>query len=183
MIGQSIDDLYFSYRPVAGHAEGCPRRDADVWETTRFRWYSRADEQVRQTVIRYACHLCGVVGFERADGELSTECTHASQVGYGSKPEKVAGVWLHPGPRIWYGDDRGPLVYFVTANKQPPQRPEDVIGKVGWSLGPRGGVRWGAGIGANEHGTAVRGAEQTWPSRRGAVAWVIANAQAEAVDR
>jgi hypothetical protein len=46
----------------------------------------------------------------------------------------------------------------------------------GWSLGPRGGVRWGAGIGATEYGTVLRGSEQSWPSRRAAVGWVVANA-------
>ncbi len=178
MIGQNIDDLYFRYDSVAGHAEGCPRRGTDVWETTRFTWYSRSDEATRQTVIRYACRQCGVVSFERVDGPMSSECTHASQVGYGSKPEKMLGVWLHPGPRIWHDDDRGPTVFFVTATKEPPRRPEDVLGKVGWNLGPRHGLRWSAGLGCPDHGSVLRGAEQTWTSRRAAVAWVIAAAEA-----
>jgi hypothetical protein len=175
-LAKSIDALYFDYTPVAGHLEGCRFRGTDTWEVTRHTWESFDGERVEET-IRLACHDCGVVHFRGpSDGIGSQETTHADQVGYASKPERTAGVWLHPGPRIWYGDDRGPLAYFVTASKVPPHRPEDVIGKVGWSLGPRGGVRWGAGIGATDHGAVVRAAEQTWPSRRAAVAWVVANA-------
>ena len=175
MTGKSIDDLYFRFRPVAGHLEGCPRCGTDVWEVTRFT-RDGFDGERRETTIRYACRLCGVVGFESTDGDMSTEHTHASQVGYASKPERVLGYWLHPGPGIWHGDDRGPTVFFVTASKVPPRRPEDVLGKVGWNLGPRHGLRWGAGLGCSDHGTVVRAAEQTWTSRRGAVAWVAANA-------
>ena len=174
MITHNIDDLYFRYRSVAGHLEGCSRRGSDVWEVTRYVRERYPDGA--ETVIRYACHQCGVVGFERADGDMSIEHTHASQVGYGSKPERVLGVWLHPGPRIWYGDDRGPAAYLVTAGKEPPARPGDVLGKVGWSLGPRHGVRWAAGLGCTGHGTVLASSGQTWTSRRAAVAWVVANA-------
>jgi hypothetical protein len=174
VITHNIDDLYFRYRSVAGHLEGCSRRGTDVWETTRYVRERYPDGT--ETVIRSACRECGVVAFERTDSDMSHETTHASQVGYGSKPEKVLGHWLHPGPGIWYGDDRGPTVFFVTATKEPPTRPEDVLGKVGWNLGPRHGLRWSAGLGCTDHGTVLRGAEQTWPSRRAAVAWVIENA-------
>jgi hypothetical protein len=44
-------------------------------------------------------------------------------------------------------------------------------------------VRWGAGIGATGHATVLRACEQTWASRRAAVAWVVANTQDRAVDR
>lgn len=110
--------------------------------------------------------------YERSDRELSSETTHASEVGYGSKPERVAGVWLWPGPRIWHGDGRGPVAYFITATKDRPRCPEDVVGRVAWSLGPRGGIRWSAGLGCTGHGTVLESAGQTWPSRRAAVAWV-----------
>jgi hypothetical protein len=175
MIGRSIDDLYFRYQPVAGHVVGCPHRDTNLWETTRFTWVS-FDGDRTETTIRYACRQCGMVNFEHVDSAMSFECTHASQVGYGSRPERVLGVWLHPGPRIWHGDERGPMVYLVTASKEPPRRPEDVTGKVAWFLGPRGGVRWSAGLGCTGHGTVVTAADQNWASRRAAVAWVIENA-------
>jgi hypothetical protein len=176
-LAKSIDALYFDYKPVAGHLEGCRYRGTDVWEVTRYAWESFDGERCEET-LRLACHECGVVHFRGPrDGVGSFETTHANQVGYASRPERVLGVWLHPGPRIWYGDERGPLVYFIAASKEPPHRPEDVIGKVGWSLGPRGGVRWGAGIGATGHATVLRASEQTWASRRAAVAWVVANTQ------
>jgi hypothetical protein len=38
------------------------------------------------------------------------------------------------------------------------------------------GRRWSAGIGATDHGTVLHGSEQTWPSRRAVVAWVIQHA-------
>jgi hypothetical protein len=182
-LAKSIDALYFDYKPVAGHMEGCRFRGTDTWEVTRHVWLSFDGERC-EVVIRMACHECGVVHFDGPhDGLGSCETTHASEIGYASKPERVHGLWLHPGPRIWRGDGRGPLVYFVTASKTPPSKPEDVIGKVGWSLGPRGGVRWSAGIGATGHATVLRASEQTWASRRAAVAWVVANTQDGAVGR
>jgi hypothetical protein len=172
---KSIDVLYFGYRPVADHLEGCRFHGTDMWEVTRHTWDSfRRDRD--EVTIRYACHECGVITFESTDGPMSFECTHADQVGYASKPEKVLGVWLHPGPRIWHSDDRGPQAYLITVSKEPPGRPEDVLGKVGWNLGPRRGLRWSAGLGCTGHGSVLRGAEQTWASRRAAVAWVVANA-------
>jgi hypothetical protein len=177
--GRGVDALYFEYQPAAGHLEGCPRRGTDVWEVTRFRWESYSGDKTEITV-RLACFECGVVHFDRADSDPSTETTHASEVGYASKPEKVAGVWLHAGPRIWHGDDRGPLAYLITGSKETPRRTEDVLGKVGWTLGSRAGVRWSAGLGCTGHGTVRKAAEQTWSSRRAAVAWVVANTAASA---
>ncbi len=175
-LAKNIDALYFGYRPVAGHAEDCSRHGTDVWEVTRHTWENFDGTRVEET-IRLACHECGVVHFRGpSDGLGSHETTHASQVGYAGKPEKVLGHWLHPGPRIWYDDDRGPQAYLITVSKQPPARPEDVLGKVGWNLGPRHGLRWSAGLGCTDHGSVLRGAEQTWASRRAAVAWVIENA-------
>jgi len=175
-LAKSIDDLYFGYTPVADHLEGCRFRGTDVWEVTRHTEHvpSWSDRQPEIT-LRLACHECGAVTFRISDGEGSFETTHADQVGYAGKPEKVAGVWLHPGPRIWYGDERGPARFYVTATKDRPRQPGDVLGMVGWSLGRRGGVRWGAGVGCTGHGTVLRASEQTWTSRRAAVAWVVAN--------
>jgi hypothetical protein len=175
VISHSIDGLYFDYQPLAGHAEGCPRHGTDVWETTRHVWSSFSGDKT-ETTIRVACRSCGVVHFERADSDLSTETTHASQVGYGGKPEKVAGVWLWPGPRIWHGDDRGPQTFLVTVSKDMPRQPEDVLGKVGWHLGRRGGVRWSAGLRRTGHGTVLATATEDFASRRAAVAWVAAQA-------
>ncbi len=111
--GHGISGLYFDYRPVAGHCAGCPQQDTDLWEVTRYQ-RKNLDGEVTQTTLRYACHECGAVGFETFDGTWSSfENTHATEAGYGSKPDRVLGLWLWPGPRIWNGDDRGPTAYYV----------------------------------------------------------------------
>jgi hypothetical protein len=172
-----IDSLYFDYRPAAGHLESCLRRGTDAWEVTRHVSRSYGDDDKSEVTIRLACHDCGVVHFESARSEnLSTEIAHGSEIGYGSRPERVAGLWLWPGPRIWHGDGRGPTVYLITATKDRPTRPEDVLGKVGWCLGRRGGIHWSAGVGCGRYGSVLEAAEQTWPSRRAAVAWVAEKA-------
>lgn len=177
-LAKSIDALYFGYKPVAGHAEDCLRRGTDVWEVTRHTEYVPSwSDRHPEVTLRLACHECGVIYFQTTGAEPSFQTTHASEIGYASRPEKVAGVWLHPGPRIWHGDERGPSRFYVTATKDRPRQPADVLGMVGWSLGRRGGVRWGAGVGCTGHGTVeVSSGDQTWTSRRAAVAWVVANA-------
>lgn len=176
-LAKSMDALYFGYRPVAGHMEDCRWHGTDVWEVTRHIWESFSGDRCEET-IRLACHECGVVHFRGpSDGLGSFEATHADQVGYASKPERVLGVWLHPGPRIWHGDERGPLSFYVTRSRERPRQPEDVLGVVGWTLGRRGGTRWGAGVGCTHHATVeISSGDQTWPSRRAAVAWVLAQA-------
>jgi hypothetical protein len=169
-----IASVYFRFGPVAGHLPDCPRAGTGIWEVTR---HARdgLNGETRETTIRVACFDCGVVRFETFNGApMSTETTHASETGYGSRPEKVAGLWLHPGPRIWHGDDRGPTAYYVTRTKDRPRVPADAIGIVGWHLGKRHGVRWGAGLQPTDYGTVARAADQDWPSRRAAVAWIAA---------
>lgn len=174
-LGQSIGSLYFQFRPVAGHLAGCSREGTDVWESTRFTWEG-FDGETKETTFRFACDECGVVAFESVDGPMSSlECTHASQVGYGSRPERVAGLWLHPGPRLWRGDEHGPCAFYVTHGKDRPRQPGDVAGIVAWHLGKRGGVRWSAGLEATEYGTAKTAAGQDFASRRAAVAWIAAH--------
>ena len=97
-LAKSIDALYFDYRPVAGHLKGCRFHGTDMWEVTRHTWESFSGDIYEET-IRLACHECGVVHFRGpTDGIGSFETTHADQVGYAGKPERVLGVWLHPGP-------------------------------------------------------------------------------------
>jgi hypothetical protein len=62
----------------------------------------------------------------------------------------------------------------VTRTSDRPRQPDDVAGIVAWTLGKRGGVHWGAGLGATDHGTAKTGAGQEFSSRRAAVAWIAA---------
>jgi hypothetical protein len=177
-LAKSISALYFGYRPAAGHLEGCRYRGTDMWEVTRHIWESFGGKRCEET-IRLACHECGVVHFHGpTDGPASSETTHASQVGYASKPEKAGGVWLHPGPRLWRGEERGPSAFYVTRTKDRPRQPGDVLGIVGWHLGRRGGVRWGAGAGCTGHGVKVSCSDD-FTSRRAAVAWVVERAELE----
>lgn len=168
--GKTIDALYFGYGPAAGHAPGCVRHGTDTWDVTRFTRLGTGD-QADETVIRLACDKCGVITFASFDGDRTTETTHADVIGFGSKPEKVAGLWLHAGPPFWYGDDR-PECYYVTVTKDRPQRPEDAAGIVAWSRGPRGGTRWQAAHGLTERGRAREQAGRNFPCRRAAVEWI-----------
>lgn len=169
--GQNIRSLYFGYEPVREHAPGCPREGSDLWEATRFTNESYGG-QVRETVFRFVCAECGAAAFFRTDGAPGEERTHASTIGFGSKPERVAGLWLHPGPLLLHGDGRGPAAFYVTRTKDRPREPGDVTGVVAWQLGPRGGVRWRAGLGVTEHGSAGTVAGSDFSSRRAAVAWI-----------
>jgi hypothetical protein len=171
----NIRAQYFGFRSLAAHLPGCPHAGTDTWEATRYTDTTWDGETVRETTIRLACHDCGVVAFETFDAAPSSfECTHADNVGYGARPEKAAGLWLHPGPPIWHGHEAGPTTYYVTQIRDRPRAPADVAGVVGWHLGPRGGVRWGAGIGQTDSGCVREGAGRDWTSRRAAVAWIAA---------
>jgi hypothetical protein len=180
----NIRAQYFDFRPVAGHLPDCPRAGTDVWETTRYTWHSFDGETVRETTFRVACHDCGVVAFETFDGPPSGfQGTHASIVGYGSRPEKVCGLWLHPGPRLWDGDDHGPAAFYVTETRDRPRDLADMAGVVAWHMGPRGGTRWAAGLGQTSSGCVRESSGQDWPSRRPAVAWIAAQVTAAAAGR
>jgi hypothetical protein len=170
-----ISGHYFRFSPVAGHAEGCPHHGTDTWEATCYR-DTRFDGEVRVTVFRFACHDCGAVHMETIDGEPGTfETTSSAKVGYASRPEKVAGLWLWPGPLMFYDDDkRGPMAFYVTETKTRPRQPADTVGLVSWGLGPRYGIKWQAGMGVSDHHTVAVRAEQDFTSRRAAAAWIAA---------
>jgi hypothetical protein len=169
-----ISTQYFGFSPVAGHAEACPHQGTDVWEVTRYR-KTRIGGEVRETVFRFACHDCGVVHVETFDGEPgTTETTTGAEVGYAVRPERVAGLWLWAGPRMFYRDEQGPVSFYVTEAKARPRSPADTVGIVGWGLGPRFGVKWQAGMGCSDYGTVAVRAEQDFTSRRAAVAWIAA---------
>lgn len=172
-ISQGTHRLYFGYQSAARHAPDCPRKGTGLMEV------SKSVEldfhgQVREETYRFACGKCGTAFFVYSDHDLSTESTSASQIGFGSKPQKVAGLWLHPGPRLAYFDQNGPWNYLVTRDSQRPASPSDVVGKTGWHCGKRGGVRWSAGTGYDEHGYVTRAADHDFGSRTAAVKWIAA---------
>jgi hypothetical protein len=167
-----ISTLYFDYRPVAGHTPTCSRFGTDVWDATDHR-RKNFDGETTEYTFRFASFECGSVTFIRFGSEPETfEGTSASNVGFGSAPERVLGLWLHPGPRFWFDDKRGPTAFYVTRTKDRPRVPADVLGAVGWQLGSRGGVRWSAGLGCTSYGGVQTASEQRFTSRRAAVAWI-----------
>jgi hypothetical protein len=129
-----ISTHYFGFRPLAAHAEGCPHHGTDVWEVTVHR-DTRFNGEVRETVIRLACHDCGVVHMETVDGEPgTTETTSGAEIGYVAQPERVAGLWLWTGPRMFYRDQAGPMAFYVTETKKRPRRRAETVGVVSWGL-------------------------------------------------
>lgn len=170
-LGQNIRSLYFDYRPVNRHAPGCPREGSDVWEAA-FYTYENFDGEVKETVVRFLCAECGAVAFFSAGGSLSEEYTDTGEIGFGSKPERCAGLWLHAGPTLWRGEGHGPSAFYVTRTKDRPRETEDLVGAVSWFTGPRGGIRWQVGMGATKYGSAKTAADRDFGSRRAAVAWI-----------
>jgi hypothetical protein len=175
VITHTIDGEYFRYGPAAGHLESCRYHGTDMWEVSVHRDYSFQDE-LRETKIRLACLTCGVLHYEWVPGEMSSETSNASELGYGSVPERVLGVYLWAGPKFFYYDDHGPEAFLITLARERPATRADVLGAVAWSLGPRGGIKWRAGLGCSEpRGGAVAGAHTEFASRRSAVKWVTEN--------
>jgi hypothetical protein len=170
----NISSLYFGYRPVAGHAPGCSREGTNQWEAMCFTRERFGSDEPWETTLRFFCSECGHVVLATSVGEPTMEYTHVSRIGYGAKPERVAGLWLHPGPVFRYYDDRGPTAFYVTRGKDRPRVPADVLGVVGWHLGKRGGVRWSAGLGCTDYGSVRTDSGQDFGSRRAAVAWIAA---------
>lgn len=135
----SISDQYFGFQALGRPQPGLPPAPHEHGETTVYRTACGAlpcsdGEPKRdgyQIVVRMVCR----------------ECTNVSKIGYGSKPARAAGLWLHPGPPFVNRDDHGPEAHYVTGSKDSPSTREDVIGLVGWKIGKRGGKVWWAGYG------------------------------------
>jgi hypothetical protein len=72
-LAKSIDALYFDYKPVPGHLEGCRLRGTDMWEVTRYAWESFDGSRCEET-IRLACHECGVVHFRGSNARRFGHC-------------------------------------------------------------------------------------------------------------
>jgi hypothetical protein len=185
-MGRHIASLYLDYRPFGRHQPGCAAAASSQWEVTEYRWEPpyKAESEI---TVRLACHECGAVVLLawKEDGEaekatVQQEHTHADYIGYGSKPARVAGLWLHPGPSMWRGEENGPTAYYLTKTKERPRTHADVVGVVGWKMGPRGGTKWVAGTGCTDRGSIERAADGEFASRPAAVKWVVAEIDAAA---
>lgn len=178
----SIGDHYFAFQPPVEHEQDCSLHGTGMWEVTRLKRDHSVlapDGSRDETITRLVCRQCGVVHIETAHGSTSFEFTSVDRIGYGAKPKRSCGLWLHPGPyfELSFTDDRGPEMYYVTGGDEPPFSPDVVIGVVGWKLGQRGGLRWYAGYGLSEgkYGFHVtRNADpDDFKSQRAAVQWVV----------
>lgn len=176
MMGLDGHRHYFRFRPAMHHyVTDCPGPvDVGLYRYENFKG------EITETTIRVVCFNCGAVSLFDFKGDIPTErYTSTEAIGYGSKPDKVLGLFLWPTAPIFDRDERGPWAFYVTRIPARPTEVEDPIGVVSWSLGSRGGVHWHAGIGISNSGGVKREAGQTFASRRAAVAW-LASETAEA---
>lgn len=176
MMGRHISSLYFDYRPAGWHLAGCAAAVSNRWEVTEYTWQPSYIPKSEHT-IRLFCPECGAAMFfswqENDEADKPTverEQTRAEHIGYGSKPERVAGLFLHAGPPLLCG--QGPDAYYLTRTKDRPRARGDVAGMVGQKRGRRGGIRWVAGIGCGELGGIERAADGDFASKAAAVKWV-----------
>jgi hypothetical protein len=166
--GRHIADLYFHYQPVGGHVPDCPAAADGVWEVAE---YHRDNLAGRETVLRMVCRQCGGARFFTSH-EMTYESTNVANIGFGAKPERVAGLWLHAGPPLWQGHKWGPTAFYVTTTKERPRAFADVAGIIGWRQGKRGGQRWDAGTGCSDYGSIQAGAGRDFNTKHAAAAWI-----------
>lgn len=178
----TIADHYLGFTPTTSHLKDCKFAGTDMWEVARLhRTRRRAAEyggDYTETIVRLLCRTCGVVHMDHGES-WGTQTTTTEQIGYGAKPQRCAGLWLHPGPvRYNHADSHEPELLYVTGSQTPPADHTDVIGIIGWERpfnGSRyGAVRWWAGLGVTEDGRARTLAPEdlTLKSRTAATRWV-----------
>lgn len=171
----SIARQYLQYQPVSGHLDGCTR-GPDKWEVAQHTEYGFGERshEVRSTSLRLSCPECGQIRLMGADGALSEEYTGSDALGWGSAPERVAGLWLWAGPPLLRG--QGPDAYYVTTHKLRPAAPGHIAGIIGRgrkSARFNAAEWWFAGLGCNELGMARRsGPEEGFRSRTAAAKWL-----------
>jgi len=137
------------------HGDGCAR---PVWEVQH-----RVDQRVRPDThecvvegcdghlreysvvsVRMVCRSCEVAHVVRGEG-YDVATTTTAKLGYGCAPVKAHGLYLYASRPLLYALDPGPAGYLVTARKVTTPDPGDVVGIIGQSRGPRGGMQWWAG--------------------------------------
>lgn len=155
------NDPYVDWKPFAAHADGCKRTGWDVREHRIEHISGR-----REIAVRAICAETGGCGrvFElhvslAADRDPETEDLRSGEgwssggvdlIGYGTKPQRVGGVWLHAGPPIaGWARDEGPEWWYVTRSATPPTGRAGTLGKV-FALRKNGRMiksRFGGGAG------------------------------------
>lgn len=140
-----------------GHHPDCPRR---VWEVdTRTNHDARRgrhegaehrcpnedcshDDQYSELTVRVICRGCTAVhvyvGEETARSGGSTR-----QLGYGQRPRKVGGLWLHPGAPLLY-DDEVPWDFLCALDRVDRLEREHIVGYIRQARGRLGALKWSA---------------------------------------
>lgn len=166
---ESIHRTYFGYAPLGGHEHGC-RADNGGWEVS-----IATDERVDHDNVadlRLVCRSCGRVVLLHGK---NYEFTSVERIGYGSKPERCAGVWLHAGqPLTYLSTDPGPWDYYVTGYLTPPADESEVLGIITRAITPRGAQRWLAGYGQRPGGGAITNTDERFKTKFAAVRWITA---------
>lgn len=159
MMSEHIATLYFKYETLNGHREGCENAP-DTWEVTRrieYRPFPKDDEdEIRETSIRLVCQQCGAVEFFRVPGHLERQFATSAELGYGSAPTRLCGLWLWAGPELLPGHGLGPDAYYVTTDRIRPYKPSQVAGVIGQgrrSARANAAVRWFASLGCTDYGS------------------------------
>lgn len=180
-IRNNIGRSYFGYRPVPGHTDECSQGPASRWEVATHVEYRLGDDdqEIRRESLRLTCTECGAVRVYSTNPEfglgLEVDRTNTAELGYGAAPERVAGVWLWPGPLALYAEKHGPESYLVTAYKVRPSSPGAVVGLIGWGRNlsrSNGAVRWHAGVGCTEWGSIKEEAPDYFTSKTAAAKWL-----------
>lgn len=188
----SHTDPYMDWRPMAAHADGCKRTGWDVRRCERESYGGSRDIGVRAicpetggcgVVVELMFHLADERDPDTQDlrsGE-SYSGGHVDRIGYGTKPTKIGGVWLHAGPPFaafsWATDD-GPEWWYVTRSETPPASCDETLGKI-FRLRKDGRQlkgRFGAGAGWKRDryasGELLRERRDDLTSRTAAARWV-----------
>jgi hypothetical protein len=104
-------------------------------------------DRMDRTTVRIVCTSCGVALV--MSGEAHDErLTSTQALGYGQGPRRVAGLYLWPGEPLVYGwgatVEDATRDWIVTRTHVRRVRPEDVVGEICTSRGPRGGRQFAA---------------------------------------
>lgn len=189
MLYPSIEDHYLRAHPAAHHRNSsCSRWNSDQWEVAVIPSNLPASAPDQQT-LRLLCRECGVVELHQHNGEPdSRRVTTTELIGYGTRPARECGLYLHAGPTLGslrLAADRGPQTYYVTRTADVPAVAADVLGVVAYWVTPRGVVRWQTGLQLHrgEFAFMIReSGPKDLRSRRAAVRWIAERLDQAAAD-
>ncbi|MDN3356033.1 hypothetical protein [Actinomadura sp. DC4] len=178
----SLHHTYFGHQPLNGHHPDCvaagPTGNGG-WEAAiaideiPFVDPKTGDRGYRRECgLRLLCRSCGAVIQLHADDADALHYTNVTELGYGSKPERCAGMWLHPGAPLLPGE--GPYDYYVTDSPHPPADESQVAGVISRFVTKRGAKQWLAAYGQRQGGGAISRTDEHFKTKAAAVKWITA---------